>query len=681
MVGIDEFRAGFSAHEAGYLNYAAVGPLSEVARSEELALMEVLGRARFGAIDQARGDVGRAREAIAELTGFDAAHVVDQPNTSTALMHVMFALSGGVMVSRREFPALPYATQRAHEALGRLQPLWLDPADGRLTPELVRDNLSVDVDAVAVSLVDYRTGYVADLSGIRDVIGDRLLIVDVIQGLGIVDADYAAADVVAGGGHKWLRAGRGTGFLAFSDFALDRMRPVMSGLYGSADPQNWDEVLEPAPGADAYRISLPDVVGQVRLAAALEEIAAVGVPAIAAAVAERAERVLEIADGAGIPVTSPRESDQRAGIIMLNPGAENVGALGAALHNAGVSVTVRGGGVRVSVHAGTTDATLDLLRGALGEYATATAGQSAAQVAAAAPADALADGFIVLGAQVVAAEPVADEGAGGGADAGVASGAGTGVASGAGAASGAGDTGPVLGDTVSVTPEITLPAVTESDVLDETAPVTIVTPAEGGLEPLDPEALEPRAAADVRKSGEAATFEDADAEEPAESESAQSGDAHDAADSDGETPGDSDGDGAFDGDGDGDGAADTAGLSGAAEGADPDGAGPDGARPDGADPDGADPDDEGELIAEADGARAAGGDAGDVLIAEIIEVDGDDPDGALDADTTNGDAGNAATSASGAPVDAGTLTSRAVPGTGTAAEAGTDDADGAPSAR
>lgn len=655
MVGIDEFRAGFSAHEAGYLNYAAVGPLSEVARSEELALMEVLGRARFGAIDQARGDVARAREAIAELTGFDAAHVVDQPNTGTALMHVMFALSGGVMVSRREFPALPYATQRAHEALGRLQPLWLDPSDGRVTPELVRDNLSVDVDAVAVSLVDYRTGYVADLSGIRDVIGDRLLIVDVIQGLGIVDADYAAADVIAGGGHKWLRAGRGTGFLAFSDFALDRMRPVMSGLNGSADPQNWDEVLEPAPGADAYRISLPDVVGQVRLAAALEEIAAVGVSAIAEAVAERAERVLEIADGAGIPVSSPRESSQRAGIIMLNPGAENVGALGAALHNAGVSVTVRGGGVRVSVHAGTTDATLDLLRGALGEYATATAGQSAAQVAAAAPADALADGFIVLGAQVVAAEPVADEGAGGGADAGAASGAGAGAASGAGA--GAGDTGPVLGDTVSVTPEITLPAVTESDVLDETAPVTIVTPAEGGLEPLDPEALEPRAAADVRKSGEAATFEDADAEEPAESESAQPGDAHDAADSDGETAGDSDAAGALGGDG----AADTAGVSGKSEGADPD--------------------DEGELIAEADGARAAGGDAGDVLIAEIIEVDGDEPDGALDADAPDGDTGHAATSASGAPVDAGTLTSRAMPGTEAAAEVGTDDADGAPSAR
>ncbi len=40
-----------------------------------------------------------------------------------------------------------------------------------------------------VSLVDFRTGYRADLAALRDVIGDRLLIVDAIQGFGAVDAD------------------------------------------------------------------------------------------------------------------------------------------------------------------------------------------------------------------------------------------------------------------------------------------------------------------------------------------------------------------------------------------------------------------------------------------------------------------------------------------------------------
>ena len=64
-------------------------------------------------------------------------------------------------------------------------------------------------------------------------IGDRLLIVDAMQGFGAVDADYAAADVVCGNGYKWLRAGRGTGFAWFGERALERIAPVLSGWAGT----------------------------------------------------------------------------------------------------------------------------------------------------------------------------------------------------------------------------------------------------------------------------------------------------------------------------------------------------------------------------------------------------------------------------------------------------------------
>jgi len=49
-----------------------------------------------------------------------------------------------------------------------------------VTPGNIRDQLTASVEAVAVSLVDFRTGYLVDLEGIRQVIGDRLLIVDAI---------------------------------------------------------------------------------------------------------------------------------------------------------------------------------------------------------------------------------------------------------------------------------------------------------------------------------------------------------------------------------------------------------------------------------------------------------------------------------------------------------------------
>ena len=97
-----------------------------------------------------------------------------------------------------------------------------------------------------MSLVDFRTGYLADLEGIRQVIGDRLLIVDAMQGFGVVDAPYELADVVVSGGQKWARAGWGTGFLALSDRALEHLTPVLSG-FSATDVEGTplDEVPRP----------------------------------------------------------------------------------------------------------------------------------------------------------------------------------------------------------------------------------------------------------------------------------------------------------------------------------------------------------------------------------------------------------------------------------------------------
>ncbi|TPX00935.1 aminotransferase class V-fold PLP-dependent enzyme, partial [Schumannella luteola] len=140
-------------------------------------------------------------------------------------------------------------------------PLWLETDHGRVTPGNIRDQLDSSVVAVAVSLVDFRTGYLVDLEGIRQVIGDRLLIVDAIQGFGVVDAPYQVADVVVAGGQKWARAGWGTGFLALSDHALEHLTPVWSGFTGTeSEGMPLDEVLPPAPDARAYAVSNADPI-------------------------------------------------------------------------------------------------------------------------------------------------------------------------------------------------------------------------------------------------------------------------------------------------------------------------------------------------------------------------------------------------------------------------------------
>jgi selenocysteine lyase/cysteine desulfurase len=371
MLTVDDFASGFS-EEPGFLDFARIGPFGRVVMEEELAQIELLRRARFGSLTSLDRQDLRVREAVSSLTGFPADQVVFQPNTSSGLMHAMFGITGGALLSAAEFPALTFAAARASEALKVLNPVWLDTAAGPVTPGVIRDQLTPSTVAVAVSLVDFRTGYLVDLEGIRQVIGDRLLIVDAIQGFGVVDAPFELADIVVSGGQKWVRAGWGTGFLALSDRALDRLTPVFSGFNASeSEDLPLDEIVPPASGAGGYSISKPSPIAQARLAAALEEIAGVGVAAISGRLAQKVTRAIDLADEFAIPVVSSRAESERAGIVVLRPAADQLTMLTASLFNHGVTVTVRQDTVRLSPHVSTDDETFDMLRASFTSFGSA----------------------------------------------------------------------------------------------------------------------------------------------------------------------------------------------------------------------------------------------------------------------------------------------------------------------
>lgn len=372
MVTIDEFAAEFD-EDPGYLDFGRIGPLARTVYEEENAYLEFLRRARFGSLDSFVDVDDRVRRAVGNLTGFDHDHVVFQPNTSLGLMEVMFGLKGEILLSPEEFPSAAFAAVRAADAMGTLKPHWLETDYGRVTAGSLKQQLTSDITAVAVSLVDYRTGYLADLEGIRQVVGDRLLIVDAIQGFSVVDVDYTYADVVVSGGQKWARAGWSTGFLAMSDRAIDRIAPVLSGFNATDEgPVPVGAVPAPSRGVRAFQVTNPSPAAQARFAAALEQIHEVGIGAVSERVRANASRVIEIADEFGVPVTSPREDRERAGIVVFEPAQDQLTALTAAMHNHGITVTVRDTNVRVSAHVGTAEETFTMLAAALQSFVTTT---------------------------------------------------------------------------------------------------------------------------------------------------------------------------------------------------------------------------------------------------------------------------------------------------------------------
>ncbi|REJ08182.1 aminotransferase class V-fold PLP-dependent enzyme [Microbacterium bovistercoris] len=370
MSAFDEYVASFDG-EPGYLNWAAFGPISPVVRAESVWALDQLAQADPAAHAPVFARAARAAEIIADLLGAASDEVVLQESSTHGLAQALYGMSGTVIASTAEFPSVSLTAERAVQAShGALTPRWITPPGGLVTTDAVAEALSDDVTAVAVSHVDFRTGYRADLAALRELIGpDRLLIVDAVQSFGVVDVDWSVADVIAGHGYKWLRAGRGTGFARYSERARARIRPVLSGIAGTTSNGLFvDELPAPAASARAFTVSQPDHLAAVRLAAGAEETRDAGVPAIETRIAEHTDRIISLADEHGIPVASPRERGRRAGIVSLAP--DDADGLSKALTDAGVAATARGGAVRVAAHAGTDAATIELFGEAIAAFAS-----------------------------------------------------------------------------------------------------------------------------------------------------------------------------------------------------------------------------------------------------------------------------------------------------------------------
>lgn len=203
-----EYLNGFD-DEPGYLDFARFGPIGRNVLEETAAHLPLVAHARFGSLAVLAGHDERMRNAAARASRFPADQIVFQDSASTAVLQVLFGMRGVLAVPPTASSALAVAAQRATAAVEGLSVRWIDSELGLVTPGTLRGQLDDDVTAVAVSLVDPRTGHLVDLDGVRQVVGDRLLIVDATHALGAADAPTEFADALVADGSRWMRAGGG----------------------------------------------------------------------------------------------------------------------------------------------------------------------------------------------------------------------------------------------------------------------------------------------------------------------------------------------------------------------------------------------------------------------------------------------------------------------------------------
>ncbi len=349
----------------GFMNSAAISPVSRLVQSRVADYAAEFCSATKNLSTLLERAMDQGRQALAALLDIAVDRVGVTHTTGAALLHVAFGLRGGnVVVPEAEFPANLYPWIRAQEA-GLIDEVRRVPLpDHRLAPDPLRPFVDSSTRVVAVSHVDFATGFRADLGKLREAFPAPLLVVDAIQSLGAFPVDTAVSDVVAAGSHKWLRAGFGGAAMMVSDRAIECLAPTLTGWMGVAEPMDFQAPPPHPPSATAsrFQMSSDPVMGAVALSAACEVIRMAGLGVISQRISGAMDRLEEELERMGCELRRPwRDLSERAGILTFRIGGRDSGQVVEHMRERGVVLADRAGWVRVSPPATTTEESIGLL--------------------------------------------------------------------------------------------------------------------------------------------------------------------------------------------------------------------------------------------------------------------------------------------------------------------------------
>ena len=336
-----------------YLNHAAVAPLVRPAAEAMQRLAE--DALRHGSIHYADwlATYDGLRRAAARLINAVPEEIALLKNTSEGIATVAMGLDWNpgdrIVAFREEFPANQYPWQRL-ESKG-VAITWLSATDS-----LDRiDEAARGAKLLALSFVQYLTGYRADLNSIGEICRRRgaIFFVDAIQGLGAFPLDVRAAHIgaLAADGHKWLLGPEGCAIFYISRALQDRVAPVEFGWTNTAGYEDYgsrDMTLRPDAGR--YECGTLNTIGCYGLRASMEFLLEVGIERISPAVQALGDRIAHGVRERGYEVLGERTPANGAGIVSFRKAGVDSGSIMKRLREQKIITAERAGWVRASPH-------------------------------------------------------------------------------------------------------------------------------------------------------------------------------------------------------------------------------------------------------------------------------------------------------------------------------------------
>jgi cysteine desulfurase / selenocysteine lyase len=280
-------------------------------------------------------------------------------NTSDALNVIATGMrwkaGDRIVLNDAEFPANVYPFLSARSSGAEID--ILKTRDGVVTPDEILRLITPKTRLVAISAVQFLSGFKADLASIGELCRSRkiVFVVDAIQAVGAVEIDVhrMKIDALCAGAQKWQMGPHGTGFLYVSDELQEMLEQAYIGWRSVKDPFDFFNYEQPLhPDAMRYEGGTVNFPGLWGMDAAITTLMEYGVDAISRHVLALNDLLIERLDTLGkFDLMTPRDHARRGGILTFRTrNGADAAALFNSLESRNICISIRQGALRVSPH-------------------------------------------------------------------------------------------------------------------------------------------------------------------------------------------------------------------------------------------------------------------------------------------------------------------------------------------
>ncbi len=343
-----------------YMNHAGTSPLST--RVVETMIRYLHDRSE-GAIDTFPHDlemVTECRSLVARLINAESPdRIAFSANTSDAINIIAAGLpwkeGDRLLLNTMEFPANVYPFLNLRQLGVAVD--FVTAQDGRITPEMIAACIGPNTRLVALSAVQFLSGFRADLQSIGELCRSRgvVFLVDAIQAIGAVrvDVQRMKIDALAAGGQKWQMSPHGTGFLYVTEDLQSRIEQKHLGWLSVRDPWSFYAYDQPlAESARRYEggsLAMPCLWGYHAALSMLTEFGLAAIESHILTITRTLRDLLSAIEGIRVVTNFPDE--ERAGIITIAlPQGINAKTVFKELLASRVTIALREGQLRYSPH-------------------------------------------------------------------------------------------------------------------------------------------------------------------------------------------------------------------------------------------------------------------------------------------------------------------------------------------